>query len=773
MTAYKLWYDQPAQKWQDGLPIGNGHMGAVIISQPSSEIWSFNNISFWSGRSESTPVIEYGGREALDKIRKEYFADNYEHGKRLTEKYLQPEKGNYGTNLMVARIYLALEHGGEEPSFTDFRRELNLDEAIVRTEYKSKSVLFRREVFASYPHQVLMARLRTECLEGMNLKLGVSGVTKEFSISDGETTDCLVFETQAVEEIHSNGTCGVRGRGIVQAHTVGGSVHIVDGELRVKNASEVIIKVSFQTDFRSLNDDWKLRVQTLLDNVWDTSYEELRALHVRDYQSLYRRVHIDLGHTEDSNFPLNKRKASFQKSGYNDPSLYLTISGTRATSPLPLHLQGIWNDGEANAMNWSCDYHLDINTQMNYFPTETTNLGDLQGPLMRYCEYLASSGKKSARNFYGAGGWVAHVFSNVWGYTDPGWETSWGLNITGGLWMATHMIEHYEYSLDRNFLTTQAYPVLREAAEFFLDYMTIDPRTGYLVTGPSNSPENSFYPSTQSPREKQELSLGPTIDITLVRDLFKFCIFSVDELGLNESEFAARVHEALAKLPPFRIGKRGQLQEWFEDYEEAQPDHRHLSHIIGLCRSDQISRRHTPELADAVQVTLACRQEQADLEDIEFTAALLGLAYARLNDGGNAFKQIAHLIYDLSFDNLLTYSKPGIAGAETTIFVADGNYGGTAVIAEMLIRSLSRGKNGSEIELLPALPTQWATGSVKGLRARGNIEIDIEWAEGTLVMAVLRSLAAGIVTVFYENHTRTLDMIEGGTIRLDGQVQLM
>lgn len=783
MTEHKLWYDQSAKQWQDGLPIGNGHMGAVIISQPSNETWSFNDVSFWSGRSESTPATAYGGREALDKIRQEYFADDYRQGKKLAEKYLQPEKRNYGTNLMVAQISLALEHEGLPSSFTDFRRELDLDEAIVRTEYKVQDVLYRREVFASYPHQMLVVRLQSESQSGMELKIGITGVTKKFSVSAEGTADCLVFETQAVENIHSDGECGVGGRGIIQAQAVGGSMQVIDNELRVENASEVIIKVAFQTDFRACSDDWRLRAQILLDNTRNIPYEQLRAAHVQDHQSLYRRVHIDLGETENSSLPLNKRKAKFRSSGYNDPSLfalffrygrYLTISGTRVTSPLPVHLQGIWNDGEANAMNWSCDYHLDINTQMNYFPTETINLGDLQAPLMRYCEYLASCGKEAAQNFYGAGGWVAHVFSNVWGFADPGWETSWGLNVTGGLWMATHMLEHYEYSLDKRFLATQTYPVLKEAAMFFLDYMTIDPRTGYLVTGPSNSPENSFYPSGQQPSlEKQELSLGSTIDITLVRDLFRFCILSVEELSLDESGFVTRLDQALEKLPPFKIGKRRQLQELLEDYDEAQPDHRHLSHIMALCRSDQISRRHTPELADAVQVTLACRQEQADLEDIEFTAALLGLAYARLKDGKNALEQTGHLIDDLSLNNLLTYSKPGIAGAETNIFVADGNYGGTAAIAEMLLQSLSRGKNGLEIEFLPALPLQWWSGSVKGLRARGNIEIDMQWAEGTLVMAVLRSFSAGNVTVFFGDHSKKLELKEGGIIRLNGKMQLV
>lgn len=332
--------------------------------------------------------------------------------------------------------------------------------------------------------------------------------------------------------------------------------------------------------------------------------------------------------------------------------------------------------------------------------------------------------------------------------------------------MASHMIEHYEYTQDMTFLARRAYPVLKQSAEFFLDYMTVQSESGYLVTGPSVSPENSFF-TDDSASGEQQLSLAPTLDIVLVRDLFKFCVHAADQLK-TDRDFAQRIQAALAKLPPLKVGKRGQLQEWLEDHVEAQPDHRHLSHTMALCRSDQITPRHSPNLADAVKITVANRQSRADLEDIEFTAALFGLIFARLNDAENSLKQIGHLIADLSFDNLLSYSKAGVAGAETSIFVIDGNYGGAAVVAEMLLRS-----SVTEIDLLPALPAGWCTGSVQGLRARGNVEVGLKWDGGELSEARLEAFSLGNTTVYYKAHSTKIFFKPGDVVKLGSSLQVI
>jgi alpha-L-fucosidase 2 len=417
-------------------------------------------------------------------------------------------------------------------------------------------------------------------------------------------------------------------------------------------------------------------------------------------------------------------------------------------------------------MNWSCDYHLDINTQMNYFPTEMANLSECHAPLIDYIETLAQDGKTTAKQFYGSPGWVAHVFSNVWGFTDPGWEVSWGLNVTGGLWIASHMIEHFEYTQDKTFLSEIAFPILKKSAEFYLDYMTVEPISGCLVTGPSVSPENSFFTGDAKDGE-QQLSLGPTIDTILIRDLFKFLIKAGSQLN-TDAGFCSRLKDALTKLPPFKIGKKGQLQEWLEDYEESQPDHRHLSHTIALCRSDQITPRHSPALAESIRVTLANRQARADLEDIEFTAALFGLNFARLNEGDSALEHVGHLIGELCFENLLSYSKAGVAGAESSIFVIDGNFGGAAVVGEMLLRS-----SDSEIDLLPALPLKWPSGFVRGLRARGNLEFDIKWEDGNLTLVTLKAFSPGRVTLYYKNYQVHLSFYSLEVIWLSNSLELL
>ena len=624
---------------------------------------------------------------------------------------------------------------------------------------------------------MLVSRFSTDAPDGISLHLRLDGDNDQFRVTP--SADGLEFCAHAVEDIHSDGTCGVRGYGSVSIRPSPDSSvqYSIDNHIRISKASSVCTILAFNTNFRQHeNEHWAALSGMQLREAQQKTYEQLHTDHVRDYQTLYSRVRLQIkGHKNEQgyNHPTNQRRERFQTSReYDcDPDLfvlffqygrYLTIAGTRADSPLPLHLQGLWNDGEANAMNWSCDYHLDINTQMNYFPTESTNLSDCQSPLMKFIVDLAAAGETTASQFYGCPGWVAHVFTNVWGFTDPGWETSWGLNVTGGLWLATHMIEHYEYTLDLEFLERQAYPVLKQAAIFFLDYMVHDPRTGYLVTGPSVSPENSFFPSSGS-LDEQQLSLGPTMDIILVRDLFRFCIAASQELSVD-SAFTERLRDALNRLPPLQIGRKGQLQEWLEDYEEAQPLHRHSSHTIALCRSNQISARLNPDLAAATRTTLINRQSQADMEDIEFTAALLGLNFARLNDGNSALWQLGHLIGDLSFDNLLTYSMSGIGGANTNIFVFDGNMGGTALIAEMLLRSSSIG----EIELLPALPSAWCDGSVQGLRARGNVTVSLEWKEGKLAYVDFNARSPLGAVVHYGIHRREIHFAANTTVRLDG-----
>ncbi|MEK3701497.1 glycoside hydrolase family 95 protein [Paenibacillus sp. FSL R10-2199] len=778
MNDFKLWYSEPAVSWAQGLPLGNGRLGAVVMAAPHREVWSMSEVTYWSGQSDPVPSSG-GGKAALEEMRQHFFSGDYEGGDRLAKRHLQPKKQNFGTNLGLCEVVIdfAEQMQNREQESGDggqFRRELDLTNAVAGAVHQGKSSTLHREVFASHAGDLVASRIWGGLPGTVSFSLSLVNGTGQFRATAVEG-DMLEFKSQATENIHSNGTCGVYAKGWVKVVISGGSIHSGDGLLTVSGADEAWIYFAVSTNYRRTDADWESESRSTIDQAAGKGYELLREEHIADYRSQYDKVNIHLGRSDKADLPTGQRIQSLARGGGDDPQLfalflqygrYLTIAGSRADSPLPMHLQGIWNDGEACRMGWSCDYHLDVNTQMNYYPTEITNLGDSHLPLMRYVEELAQAGKSTAGNLYGSKGWVAHVFSNVWGFTLPGWETSWGLNVTGGLWLATHLIQHYEYSLDREFLARQAYPVLKEAAVFFLDYMCIHPKHGWLVTGPANSPENSFYPG-HAGEGAQQLSMGPAMDQILVRELFEFCLMAAALLDRDEA-FRQMLQAAAAKLPPLQIGRKGQLQEWLEDYEEAQPEHRHLSHLFALYPGNRITPGRTPELSRAARVTLENRMQQNELEDVEFTAALFGLGFARLHDGEDAYKHISHLIGGLCFDNLFTYSKSGIAGAESNIFVIDGNFGGTALIAEMLLQS-----HAGEIHLLPALPAAWSTGAVSGLRAKGNAEVDVAWDNGQLTAAEVRTFSPGMVTVRW-GEVRTVFQAEaGGSYKLGSRLELL
>lgn len=764
-NAMILQYDRPADGWKQGLPIGNGRLGAVVIADAASETWCMTESTYWSGREERT-ASRSNGKEDLERIRRHFFEGDFAEGERLAGELLQPVKGNFGTHMPMCDIRLEFGHSAER-----LERMLLLDEARVLTTYVAGGRTYEREIFASHPDGVVAARFGCGSAGEVSFKVRVEGRTEKFSCeaADGK----IRFGGQATETMHSDGTYGVRCSGVLSVAAVGGTVRSGGDEIVVEKADEVFLYFAANTDYRQHGDDWRKESEYAAERAAAKGYPALRETHVSDHRRLFDRVAVDLGESPRAELPTDERIRLLRDAADpDDPSLfvlfyqygrYLAIAGSRADSPLPLHLQGIWNDGEAARMAWSCDYHLDVNTEMNYYPAEAANLAECHLPLFDFVGSLAEAGRSTARDFYGCGGWTAHVFSNAWGFTAPGWHYSWGMNVTGGLWLAMQLIQHYRFRPDREFLERKAYPVLREAAVFFLDYMTVHPEYGWLVTGPSNSPENSFYPA--EPEEgAHQLSMGPTMDQTLVRDLFEFCLESARMLE-TDAALRTKLERALSMLPPLRVGKDGQLQEWLEDYGEAQPDHRHLSHLYALYPGSGISPDRTPEFAAAARRTLENRTGGAALEDVEFTLAQIAASFARLGDGENALRNLSYLVGQLCYDNLLTYSKAGIAGAETNIFVADGNFGGTSAISEMLLQS-----HDGAIHLLPALPTCWSAGSAKGLRAQGDAEIDLEWAEGRLLRAEIRGYLQLRTELRYGDRAVPLRLDAGGVHRVDGDL---
>jgi alpha-L-fucosidase 2 len=735
-----LWYAQPAVRWMESLPVGNGRIGAMVFGGTDTARIALNESTVWSGEASDqheNPRM----REHLDEIRAALFEGRYFEAQGMCQKYMLGRELNYGSHLPMGDLLLRFPASNVTP--TEYRRELDLDQAVARVGYALGNTRIKTEVFCSNVDQVLVVRLSCDAPGGLSFEVGMNGGALPFELSAKED-GTLVMTGNAHEKKHSNGKTGVAFRGQLKAVATGGEVSAADGALKVKNADAVLLLTAINTNYR--NGDAEALCKAQLDAAAGKTYEQLRDAHIADHQRLFRRVTLDLGAAEAASLPTDKRLEQF-KSGGDDPQListffqygrYLLIAGSRENSPLPLNLQGIWNDNLACNMGWTCDFHNDINTQQNYWPAEACNLSECNEPLFRLIDSLRAPGARTARETYGCTGWVSHVFTNAWGYTAPGWGLGWGIHDTGGAWLATHLWERYAFTGDKEFLAQRAYPVLKGAAEFFMDYMVEHPKYGWLVTGPASSPENSYVaPDGKVCTE----SMGPTCDAVIVRELFTECIESSRVLGIDD-EFRAKLESARDKLPPLRIGKHGQLQEWIEDFEDAIPNHRHMTHLLALYPYDQITALKTPDLAKAARVSMELRSKRADWEDVEWSRGNLINFYARLLDGEAALDSVRLLLTKLSDKNLMTVSVAGIAGAPENIFAIDGNSSGANGIAEMLLQSHS-----GEISLLPALPKAWPNGKLSGMRARGGHGVDIVWKDGKLTEAVITADRDGTCTL--------------------------
>ncbi len=755
----ELWYNEPAERWLQALPVGNGRLGGMVFGDVQMERIALSESTAWSG-APAQGEINPDALPHLDEIRQLFFAGKYDEAQKLCGKYLPGHWKNFGTNLPLPELQLTFDDAGP---ISEYRRSLRLDEAIADVSFRSNNAAFTREIFASHADRVLVVHLTCSAPERIAFRMSFSrGILPASVETSGK--NMLILRGHAWEKMHSTGHDGVAFeiRALIVAD--GGNLSAEDEAIKVGGSNTATVLLAIGTNFGGAvpEDLCKLALQGAASK----NFAQLRRAHVEDYQPLYRRVALDLGESQPTvrQQPTDVRRKALE-GGVEDPELlalffnygrYLVIAGSRPDSPLPLALQGIWNDGLASSMGWTDDFHLDINTQQNYWPAEVCNLGDCQFPLFRLIEGLRERGRATAKEMYGAPGWVVHTVTNPWGFTAPG-SPGWGIFVSAGIWIALQMWDQWTFHRDTEFLRTKAYPILREAAEFFLTYMVAEPKHGWLVTGPSDSPEN-WYVTPSGGRASE--SMGNTVDRIFVYALYTMCIEASKTLSID-LEFRQRLESARAKLPPFQIGKFGQLQEWLEDFEDAEPNHRHTSHLVALYPEHQISPRTTPELARAAEITIERRMSAPHWEQSEWGRANLVVYYARLLNGDKAHKYLVSLVAKAADDNLLTYSSGGIAGAEQNIFAIDGNTAGAAGIAEMLLQAQS-----GEIELLPALPSAWPSGSVRGLCARGGFVVDIAWRSGGLVSVTITSRHGDGALVRYRDGFFVLNINAGQRVNL-------
>jgi alpha-L-fucosidase 2 len=754
--AGTLRYHGPAERWFEALPVGNGRLGGMVYGGTRTERIDLSESTAWSGAPSSDDLSPTALTE-LPVIRQLLFSGRHAAAQKLASENLLGRSASFGTNLPLPQARFDFANPA---AVADYRRTLSLDTGIASVEYEHDGVRLARETLCSNPHGVIAMRITADHPNAVSFTvgLGAAGVPGQ---ATGTSTG-VAFSGHAFESLHSNGRQGTALEIRIHVEAEGGTTERRPDAFEVAGADSAWVLISVGTDWAG--DHPADRADSLITAAAAAGYDAIRAAHVHDHGSLMRRVSIDLGSAADgADLPTDVRRERLARGERDDDLIalyfqygrYLTVAGSRENSPLPLALQGLWNDGLASSSPWTNDFHLDINTQQNYWAAEPANLADCHEPLLRLVHHLAETGRSTAAQMYGAPGWVAHTVTNAWGYTAPGTGMGWGINVTAGAWIALQLWEHYEYGGDEKFLRDEVYPVFREAARFMLSYLVRDPDHGWLVAGPSESPENWYIAPDGT---HCSIAMGNTVDRVFAEAVLRICAEAAEILDVD-AELRERIDVARAQLPPFQIGRHGQLQEWLHDFEEADPAHRHTSHLCALFPERQITPRATPELARAAEITIERRQNAPGWEQTEWVEANFAVYYARLLNGDRALAHLTRLITDASETNLMSYSAGGVAGATQNIYSFDGNAGGTAGIAEMLLQS-----DGEEIELLPALPAIWRDGEIRGLRARGGFTVDIAWRGGRLEHARIWSARTATHRVRYLDEVIDIAFDQGNNV---------
>ncbi len=737
-----LWYRQPAKQWVEALALGNGRLGAMIFGGVEQERIQLNEDTLWAGGPYDPANPD--ALEALPKVRELIFAGQYREASNLISQKMMAKPLTQMPYQCVGNLLLTFPDAN---GATGYRRDLNLDTAVATVAYTIKGVRYTREVFSSPVDQIIVIRLKAD--KPGKIAFTASMKTPQKASVIVESPNTLVM--QGV----NGGSRGIAGaltyHARVTVATSGGRIMPGDGQITVNEADSALLLVAAATSYKSFNDvtgDPEGLTKETIAKASRKSSEAMLKDHTAAHQALFRRVTLDLGTTPAAQRPTDERIRDPNK--VNDPQLaalyfqfgrYLLISSSRPGCK-PANLQGIWNE----SMNppWQSKYTININTEMNYWPAEPTNLGECVEPLVAMVMDLTKTGARTAKVCYGAGGWVTHHNTDLWRASAPIDGPQWGMWPMGGAWLCLHLWDHYDYSRDKEYLA-KVYPAMKGAAQFFFDTLVEEPKHKWLVTCPSLSPENSHPFGTS-------VCAGPTMDMQILRDLFSNCIRAAEILGVDE-DFQKQAAATRRCLAPNQIGSAGQLQEWLEDWDMEAPEihHRHVSHLYGLYPSDQIHVRTTPDLAAAARKSLEIRGDEATGWGIGWRLNL----WARLHDGEHAYRILTMLLRpERTYPNMFDAHPP---------FQIDGNFGGTSGIGEMLLQSCA-----GEIELLPALPKAWPNGSVKGLRARGGFELDVQWKDSKLINVTVRSLTGGSCRLRYGAVTRGLSMAKGQSTQWDG-----
>ncbi|URM36223.1 glycoside hydrolase family 95 protein [Flavobacterium anhuiense] len=730
----KLWYDKPASIWNEALPLGNGRLGAMVFGDPAVERLQLNEETIWAGSPNSNAHTK--SIEALPKVRQLIFEGKFDEAQDLATKDIMSQTNDGMPYQTFGSVYISF-NGHQK--YTDYYRDLDISNATAKVKYKVNGVEFTREILTAFSDQVIVVKLSASkpgqitCNVFMN-----SPIDKTVTSTEGNQ---IILSGTGTNFENVKGKVKFQGR--LTAKNKGGEIDASNGVLSINKADEVILYISIATNFKNYKDisgDEIAKSKDYLAKAEIKDFENIKKAHVDYYQKFFNRVALDLGSNELVKKPTNERIRDFSKQF--DPQLaslyfqfgrYLLISSSQPGGQ-PANLQGIWNDMVTPP--WDSKYTTNINAEMNYWPAQVTNLQEMHEPFVQMAKELAITGAETARMMYNASGWVLHHNTDIWRVTAPVDSAASGMWPTGGAWVCQDLWERYLYTGDKKYLA-EIYPIMKGAADFFLDFMIVDPNTGYLVVVPSSSPENTHAGGTG----KSTIASGTTMDNQLIFDLFTHVI-EASALVSPDAAYVKKVSEALAKMPPMKIGKHSQLQEWQDDWDNPKDNHRHVSHLYGLYPSNQISPIKTPELFEAAKQSLIYRTDESTGWSMGWKVNL----WARLLDGNHAYKLIQDQLHLVTADQRKgggTY--PNMLDAHQP-FQIDGNFGCTAGFAEMLMQSQE-----DAIQLLPALPTVWKDGSIKGLVARGGFVIDMTWKNNKVSELKIYSKIGGNCRLKVEN----------------------